>query len=57
MDCYIKLTRDITKDGEEEKTQKLSEYERTGDEKVLKKLTTIKHIFVIEQNIDKSTTP
>ena len=44
MDCYMKMTRDMTKDGSEKKTQKLLEYERTGDAKVVKNttFTTIK---------------
>ena len=44
LDCYMKLTRDMTRDGSEKKTQKLLEYEHTGDAKVVKNttFTTIK---------------
>ena len=54
----MKLTRGMTKCGEEEKTQKLLEYERTGNEQVLKikHLPLLKSTLVMEQNIDKSTT-
>ena len=40
----MKLTRDMTRDGSEKKTQKLLEYERTGNAKVVKNttFTTIK---------------
>ena len=38
-DCYMKLTRDMTRDGSEKQTQKLLEYERTGDAKVVKNTT------------------
>ena len=39
LDCYLKLTRDLAKDGEDKKTQKLLEYERNGDAKVVQNTT------------------
>ena len=56
LDCYMKLTRDMTRDGSEKKTQKLLEYERTSDAKVVKNttFTTIKPILVMELSIHKS---
>lgn len=39
FDCYIKLGRDLTKNGEDEKSSKLLEYENNNDERVIKNTT------------------
>ena len=35
-DCYVKLSKDLTKNGEEARRKKFEQYERDGDERVLK---------------------
>ena len=35
LDCYSKLTRNLSKNGDDKRTKTLLEYERTGDARVL----------------------
>ena len=35
LDCYLRLTRDLSKNGDDKRTQQLLEYEYTGDARVL----------------------
>ena len=39
MDCYIKLTRDLTQDGSQIRMQKLVKYEENGDPRIIKNTT------------------
>ena len=43
MDCYLKLTRDLTQDGSQNRMQKLVKYEEDGDTRALKTHRSLRH--------------
>ena len=59
MDCYLKLSRDLTKDGNEREMLKLVKYEEDGDARILKNTpftTTKTHIGFGTEDITQYNT-